>query len=129
MSGRTVLIVDDEPMLAELYSVILDREGFRTVVAHDAETAVEAIKREKPDLMLLDIVMPGTSGLELCRRLRDDPDLSNQPIVLISGQVFLEDMHRVAAAGAAAYLRKPVTRPELIEAVWQVIDEGLPPAA
>ncbi len=79
--------------------------------------AINAIRRNKPDVLLLDVMMPGVSGLELCRYIRREPDLAALPVVLISAKGRPEDVRAGLEAGATVYLRKPVSQDELLEGV------------
>jgi len=117
MDGPTVLIVEDEKDAVEMYRIVLELEGYRVVVAYTLPAAVKALEKAKPDLVLLDVVLRGSSGLDLCEKIRQDEELADLPIVIISNLVSQEDIAAGLAAGADAYLTKPISQNELLEAV------------
>lgn len=119
MSEQRILVVDDEVSVTELFSMMLEMEGYRVAVVHDVQNAKSALEEEPVDLMLVDIMMPEASGLELCRYVRSEPSLSHIPIVVISARSQLDEVHEGLEAGADMYLLKPVSKGELIEAVQQ----------
>src|SRR5579862_8002898 len=103
---ESVLVVDDDRHIAELLQLHLEREGFRVSVAHDGILALEKIAKERPTLVVLDIMLPGKSGLEVCQEIRhlDGP----QPIVLIlTARVEEADAVTGLEVGADDYVRKP----------------------
>jgi CheY-like chemotaxis protein len=103
----TVLVVDDEPAILELVRFTLEDDQLRVVEAADGEAALEAARRERPDLIFLDVHMPRLGGLEACRRIRQDPLLSHSRIVLLTAADQPADRARGLAAGADEYLAKP----------------------
>ncbi|MBI2887773.1 MAG: response regulator [Chloroflexi bacterium] len=109
--GKTILVVDDEPEIVELLARALEPEGFRLLKAYDGDGALQAAISERPDLILLDWMLPGMSGLEVCRRLRAaaDPQIRDVPVVLITARTTTQDMAEGFAAGATDYLTKPFT--------------------
>jgi len=130
-SKRTILIVDDAPMFRELESLFLARSG-RVVTAGSGEEALEAARREHPDLMVVDAFMPGMDGAALCRALKADPALAGIPVVILTSSDAAEDRAAALRAGASDVLSKPISRVELIEAVQRFLRyrnvRGLPRA-
>jgi DNA-binding response OmpR family regulator len=121
MTQQRILVVDDEVSVTELFSMMLEMEGYRVKAAHDVQSAKAALEEEPADLMLVDIMMPEASGLELCRYVRAEPYLANTPIIVISARSQLDEVHEGLDAGADMYLLKPVSKGELIEAVQQAL--------
>ena len=121
MPEQKILVVDDEVSVTELFSMMLEMEGYRVRVVHDVQSAKNALEEEPADLLLVDIMMPEASGLELCRYVRAEPFLASTPIIVISARSQLDEVHEGLAAGADTYLLKPVSRNELIEAVQQAL--------
>lgn len=117
MDERRILIVDDEISVTELFRMMLEMEGYHAEVAHDVQGALAALEADRPDLILLDIMMPESSGLELCRQIRGDPVLASIPIVIVSAKSQLAEVQEGLQAGADRYLLKPVSKNELLEAV------------
>ncbi|MCH8878226.1 MAG: response regulator [Chloroflexi bacterium] len=117
MRGPTVLIVDDDPRTAELQAMIFKLEGYSTAAARDVTTAIESIQRDKPDALVVDVMMPGASGLALCRYVRNNPDLADLPIVIVSAKSQPEDAQAGREAGADVYLTKPFDMKDLQDLV------------
>ena len=119
MAEPTILIVEDEKDAVEMYRIVLEVEGYRVMVAYTLQAALKHLEKEKPDLILLDVVLRGTSGLDLCEIVRKDPKLEDLPIVIISNLDSPEDIKAGLDAGASVYLTKPISQDELLEAVQQ----------
>ena len=117
MDGQTVLIVEDEKDAVEMYRIVLEVEGYQVVVAYTLPAAIKELELGKPDLVLLDVVLRGSSGLDLCEMIRQDQDLADLPVVIISNLDTQEDIAAGLDAGANAYLTKPISQDELLEAV------------
>ncbi|MFQ6101850.1 MAG: response regulator [Anaerolineae bacterium] len=118
---RTVLIVDDEAPLAQALAETLDIEGLQTVVAYNGEEALKLASTLKPDLILLDVMMPGKSGIEVCATLKTDPATASIPVILVTAKAEQIDRAVGIAAGADAYLTKPFSPTELIALVNEAI--------
>ena len=121
MPEQRILVVDDEVSVTELFRMMLEMEGYRVRIVHDVQSAKNALDEEPADLLLVDIMMPEASGLELCRYVRAEPYLASTPIIVISARSELDEVHEGLAAGADTYLLKPVSKNELIEAVQQAL--------
>jgi DNA-binding response OmpR family regulator len=119
--GSTVLIVDDDVTMAGMFGLMLEEEGFNVIVVHGADSAINSIRREKPSLVLLDVMMPGISGLDLCSHIRREPDLTDIPIVMVSAKQRAEDVESGINAGATVYLRKPVSMQDLLGGVRKAL--------
>jgi len=122
MEAKTVLIVDDEMSNTQLFGMMLELEGYRPLAAFDAPTALEALRLQTPDLMIVDVMLPGESGLQLCQKVRGELGLTDLPIVIVSAKSQLVDVQAGLAAGANTYLTKPVTKAELLSAVRRAMD-------
>ena len=108
-----VLIVDDEPPNIQLLSRLMTGHGYEVIAASDGQQALDAVARDRPDIVLLDVNMPKIDGFEVCRRLKNDPATRLIPIVLITGLKAKEDRIRGIDAGADDFLTKPFNIPEL----------------
>lgn len=118
---QTVLIADDEKALAKAIAATLDLEGWETIVTYDGEKALALARAMQPDLILLDIMMPGRSGIEVCATLKTDPATSDIPVVFITAKGEEMDRKVGIAAGAVEYLTKPFSPTELIALVNEVL--------
>jgi DNA-binding response OmpR family regulator len=111
-AGR-ILIVDDESQNVEVLRRLMTRLGYDVLTASDGESALESVVRDRPDLVLLDVNMPGIDGVEVCRRLKADPATRLIPVVLITTLTASEDRVRGIDAGADDFLAKPPVIAEL----------------
>jgi phosphate regulon transcriptional regulator PhoB len=122
---QKVLVVDDEHDIIELLSYNLIREGFDVVTAADGEEALKKIRGEPFDLVLLDLMMPGIQGMELCRILRNDPKTKHVPIIMLTAKTDEVDKILGLEMGADDYLTKPFSVRELIARVKAVLRRSL----
>jgi signal transduction histidine kinase len=118
---RTILIAEDEPALAYAIAETLDLQGLETVVVSDGAAALEMARRLRPALILLDVTMPAMTGLEVCDRLKADPETAGIPVVFVTALGQRADRLRGYAVGAAAYLVKPFSPTELIGVVERAL--------
>jgi len=116
-----VLIVEDEEALATLLHYNLDKEGYTVIVAGDGEEASMLVREHAPDLVLLDWMLPGLSGIELCRRLRGRPETRNIPIIMITARGEEADRIRGLDTGADDYVSKPFSMTELLARIRAVM--------
>ena len=114
MSKPTILIVDDEPDVVNLWQRALVMEGFDVIPAFDGISALDIAETEKPDLVLLDIMMPMMSGFEACRLLKNNPQTQDIPVLCVTSAQNPEVRKNVENAGAQGLLIKPFTTKELI---------------
>ncbi|MBN1430553.1 MAG: response regulator [Anaerolineae bacterium] len=127
---KKILIVEDQPDSRRLLEDILHQfndQGARVISARDGLEALEAIQREKPDLILLDIILPGMSGYDLCEKIKSNPETANAHIIVISAKYQPEDRKEAIKRGANDYLVKPYDVQSLLEHVQRVLD--IAPAA
>jgi CheY-like chemotaxis protein len=112
-----VLLVDDDPTLLEVLATVLDLEEFDVTTAADGDAALAKVHERTPDVLVCDVVMPGTDGLEVCRRVKADPATSRIPVVLLTAHGGPKDRVAGEAAGCDAYLTKPFSPLQLIELI------------
>ncbi|MCB8945422.1 MAG: response regulator transcription factor [Ardenticatenaceae bacterium] len=117
MSGQRILVVDDDREVVRLMRAYLEQAGFVVLVAYEGETAVHTLRREKPDLLLLDLMLPGLDGLTITRLVRSDPMLAYLPIIMLTARV--EDTDKIVGLemGADDYVTKPYNPREVVARV------------
>ena len=120
-NGASVLIIDDDATSREALLEILQDEGYEVLTAAGGEEGVEAALRHRPDLLLLDMMMPGIDGVEVIRRIRSEPGLERVRIIALTGDVTRARLQRVSDAGADRFVAKPFRIPELLDSVRTVL--------
>ncbi|MFW5991144.1 MAG: response regulator transcription factor [Candidatus Nanoarchaeia archaeon] len=110
---QTVLVVDDEPHIVNLVKLSLGDQRYNVVGAYSAREALTALKSNRPDLILVDIMMPGMDGYQLCREIRDFPENKNTPIIILSAKNQFYDKLHAVEVGADDYITKPFDPTEL----------------
>jgi len=118
---KTVLIIEDEEDAAELFAEMMRVSGFRVLKTSTSTPALSLMTSEKPDVVILDIMMPEISGLDILRQMRRNTNLSHIPVIVISAKSMPADIKNGMEAGASTYLTKPVGFLELKEAVNGVL--------
>ncbi|HRA14224.1 MAG: response regulator [Giesbergeria sp.] len=118
-----ILIADDEPNIVISLEYLLQREGYAVVVARDGQEALEAIAREKPALVLLDVMMPHKTGFEVCQAVRADETLQATKILMLTAKGRETDVAKGLALGADAYMTKPFSTRELVQKVAELLGE------
>ena len=121
MTTKNILIVDDEPDILELISYNLKKEGFHISTALDGEEALQKVRTGNLDLIILDLMLPGIHGMELCRILRNNPKTAHVPIIMLTARGEESDKVRGLETGADDYMTKPFSPKELIARVKAVL--------
>lgn len=124
--SSTILVVEDEPAIQELIAVNLSFAGHKVLRAFDAEQAQTLIRAELPDLILLDWMLPGMSGLSLARKLRDDERTRNVPVIMLTAKGAEQDKVDGLEAGADDYITKPFSPKELMARIKAVLRRRAP---
>lgn len=114
--GR-ILIVDDDPHAVEILTRMLEREGYECVSAAGGAAALQRVREQVVDVILLDVMMPEMDGLQVCERLRQDNELRQIPVVLLTAKDDMETRSRGMALGVSEYLTKPVNKRELFSRI------------
>ena len=127
MTGKTVLIVDDEASIREMIAVALEMADYDYLEAADAREAHSLIVDKQPDLVLLDWMLPGTSGVELARRLKKDEATSEIPIIMLTAKVEEDNKIQGLEVGADDYITKPFSPRELVARLKAVLRRTTPP--
>lgn len=114
---KRILVVDDEVGALTLIGIMLDRGGFDVIKAQNANQALLILEKETPDLLILDIMMPGMNGIELCRAIREMERFADTPILILSTRSDADSIIQGMDAGATSYLPKPILHHDLVTKV------------
>ena len=117
LDNKTVLVVDDAPLNRKLIRTVLAMRRIRVIEAEDAEQAFELIREHRPDLVLMDLQLPGLNGLEAARVLKSDPETTDIPVVILSAGSIQEDESAMREAGCAGLIQKPVGAEDFLNTV------------
>lgn len=119
---QLVLIVDDEPMARTLLRLMLVRVGFNVSEAEDGYDALEQVQQNLPDVILLDVMMPGMDGFSVCEELRQRKETATLPIIMLSAKTDLDSINKGLRIGATKYLTKPISPEDLTRHVKEALD-------
>ncbi len=125
--AKKILVVDDERHIVRLVEVNLARAGYDVVSAYDGVEALEKVKSEKPDMIVLDVMMPRMDGFEVLKRLQADPETQDIPVIMLTAKAQDADIFRGWSSGVSSYLTKPFNPRELltfVERIFQSLEEG-----
>ena len=123
MSGEMILIVEDQPLNRKLVRDVLQAKGYRTIEAETGEDGVRSAHDQVPALILMDIQLPGISGIEALRMLREDPVTRTIPVIAVTASAMQQNQREILAAGFDGYLPKPINIASFLEAVRKTLDE------
>jgi DNA-binding response OmpR family regulator len=118
---KKIMVVDDEPYIARVIKFKLEQEGYAVISANDGVTGLDRIRQEKPDLVLLDVMMPGLTGYEVCQQVKADADLAGIPVVFLTAKGQERDREQGLNLGASDYITKPFSPNRLLELVKSII--------
>lgn len=121
MAGEKIVVIEDEPDILELLQFNLGREGYEVAAAGTGTEGLATVRRETPDLVLLDLLLPGVDGLDVCRQLRADPETRDVPIIMVTAKGEESDVVLGLGLGADDYVQKPFSPRELIARVRAVL--------
>jgi len=117
----TVMVIEDDPSFLRYLSHILEREGYTVISASNGLTGLRRVKEEKPALLILDVMLPGLDGFEVCHRLHDDAGTSNIPVIMLSAKGQDSDKTSALSVGAREFFAKPVDRLVLLNKIKELI--------
>ncbi|UCH18367.1 MAG: response regulator, partial [Burkholderiales bacterium] len=115
-----ILVADDEPNILISLEYLMKREGYEVFLARDGHEALEVLRRERPHLVLLDVMMPKKTGFEVCQELRSDEALRDTKVLILTAKGRDTDVAKGMALGASAYMTKPFSTRELVEKVREL---------
>ena len=121
--SKKVLIVEDEDLIAKVLSIRLENSGYGVIIAYDGEEGLEEAKKEKPDLILLDIGLPRIDGNTLCELIKTDPATKGIKIIMLTGKRLVGDMENAFSAGADIYVNKPYEWTQLLANIKDLIGD------
>jgi two-component system, OmpR family, alkaline phosphatase synthesis response regulator PhoP len=124
MSTHKLLIADDEPNILISLEFLMQREGYEVILARDGQEALDAIARDKPDLVLLDVMMPVKTGFDVCHEVRNSETLRDTRILMLTAKGRDTDIAKGMALGANAYMTKPFSTKELVQKVQEMLGEA-----
>jgi len=119
--GKHVLLVEDEANIIEAIRFLLSREGWQVDTHNDGTTAVEAIREKRPDLLMLDYMLPGKNGMDILKELRADPDFTKMPILMLTARGQSRDRDEAERAGVSRFMTKPFSNVEVLTAVRDLV--------
>ncbi len=119
--SKKIVVAEDEPQIARLIEFKLKKEGYSVTSKENGEEALQAIKEDKPDLILLDIMMPVMGGYEVLRRLKEDENLKNVPVIMLTARAQEKDVVKGIGMGAEDYITKPFHPAELLARVKRIL--------
>ena len=122
--SKTILIVDDEPNIVISLEFLLEREGWRVQIARDGQEALDALARERPDLVLLDVMLPRVSGYDVCQRMRENPAWRGVRVLMLTAKGREVEVTKGLALGADGYVTKPFSTEELLARIRGLLGEG-----
>jgi len=121
--AKEILIVDDEPNIVVPIQFLMEQEGYRVMIAERGEDALDLIYQYKPDLVLLDIMLPGIDGYEVCEVVRLNPNFRKVKIIFLTAKGREEEIAKGLALGADAYITKPFSNTELVAKVKELLEK------
>ena len=124
ISSAKILVADDDAFIRKPLEFILREEGFSPMIAVDGNDCLEQLARDRPDLIIMDVMMPGRDGFDVCRELRDDPELSTIPVIMLSARGREHDRERGLSLGVAEFMTKPYSPSELLRRVRELLPEN-----
>ncbi len=127
MAKRKILVVDDEKHIVRLVQVNLERAGYEIQAAYDGIEALEMVEKDKPDMIVLDVMMPRKDGFETLKELQANPDTKDIPVIMLTAKAQDADIFKGWASGVSSYLTKPFNPRELltfVDRIFQSLEEG-----
>ena len=122
MTGKKILLVEDNPVNRRLAQFLLRSQGYEVREATTAQEAFDALKTERPDLIVMDIQLPGMDGLEVTRKIKEQQATANIPVVAVTSYAMKGDREKALAAGCAGYVTKPIDKDTFIQEVARHLD-------
>ena len=122
MKKNRILIVEDEESLLKLESILLSSKGYIVTGVMDGRSALEEVRTNKPDLVILDIMLPEIDGFEVCRRIKEDPAINHIPVLILTAKKNSQDIARGQQVGCDAYITKPFKSAKVLDMVHELLN-------
>ena len=122
MAGKRIILVDDDPGIVELFKDVLESRGYQVQTFQRGWEALQAVSRERPDLIILDIMLPRVNGYEVCQEIRAEPALQGTRILMLTAKGRETEVSKGMAMGADAYMTKPFSTKELVAKVKSLLE-------
>jgi len=122
--GKHVMLIEDEPNISEAIRFLLVRDGFRVSCHDHGHDAVEVVREGRPDALILDLLLPGRSGLDILRDLRSGPETAQLPVLMLTASGHGRDRDLAAEAGASGFMAKPFSNAEVVASVRAILGQG-----
>jgi len=119
--GKKILVIDDEPLVVEILKIMLEMKNYEIITASCGIEGIERAMREKPDLILLDILMPGLDGYQVCRKLKEDRKTERIPIIMLTALGQSAEREKGYSSGAYGYIFKPFDDEELLKSIEKAL--------
>ncbi|MEQ8901977.1 MAG: response regulator [Roseovarius sp.] len=119
--GKKVLLIEDEPNIIEAVSFILSRDGWEVKTHSNGHDAMEAVRLRTPDLIILDVMLPGKSGFDILAEIRGDAELAATPVLMLTARGQMKDREMAEKAGASQYMTKPFSNADVLAAVRDLV--------
>lgn len=121
MAKNKILIVEDEESLLKLESILLSSKGYNVTGVMDGKSALEEVRLNRPDLVILDIMLPEMDGFEVCRQIKENPDTRHIPVVMLTAKKNSQDFARGQQVGSDAYITKPFKSSKVLDTVQELL--------
>jgi two-component system alkaline phosphatase synthesis response regulator PhoP len=120
---KKILIIDDDPFVVKVIASRLEANNYKVITSSDGKEGLEKVYKEKPDLVIVDFILPRVNGYEICSRLKEDTEFSGVPVIIITGNTNERDRRLTEDAGADAFLIKPFDREVLLSRIKELLGE------
>ncbi|MCZ0812873.1 response regulator [Roseovarius sp. EGI FJ00037] len=119
--GRRVLLIEDEPNIIEAVSFILSRDGWDVKTHSNGHDAIDAVRARRPDLVILDVMLPGKSGFDILHEIRSDSELSGMPVLMLTARGQVKDRELAEQSGVNRFMTKPFSNADVLEVVRSMV--------
>ena len=124
VKAARIIVVDDEPEITEIIEAFLDNAGYNVKVENHPQNAIQLVREFKPDLILLDIMMPGTDGYQICNQIKEDHAMADTPVIFLTGKDSKDDQGKSFQVGGDMFVKKPFSCERLLEIVNIVLQSA-----